>query len=415
MKRKLFNIENISERTLIHFCMESDDTALLLRLLDILGRDVNIIVDGGSLLQHAIQNSAWNIAESLMKYPLFERKISREDALSHIEKKMLDIQESKRKQQQQGAHRKEKNGLESNCNMFIKAMAINGNSLLGDGSTLLIRAAEQCFVDTFESLLNDPEVDANLRDANNRHVLTVEDLDTRLLRIIKDSGKVDVNSQDKDGKTPIMTLIEEGRFESVQTIIAAFPQFDSNVKDNNGMTAFDYVRSYGSKVEIPPNSTLKRAIAILARKEDKKLGRKRPGVKASVQPSKQTPEPASDKVDPDLSYKMALKHERENNFEEAAKHYKAAADKGHSKAQCNYGCFLEDGKGVSQSFTEAVRYYKMSADQGNTTGMCNYGCCLETGKGIEKNLDEAIKYYKLSAGKGNKYGKMNLERLQIRE
>ncbi|MBR6891777.1 MAG: sel1 repeat family protein [Bacteroidaceae bacterium] len=55
----------------------------------------------------------------------------------------------------------------------------------------------------------------------------------------------------------------------------------------------------------------------------------------------------------------------EQNYDEAARWYKMAADKGYSDAMYYLGTHYMDGDGVSQSTDEAIRLWKAAAEQGN--------------------------------------------------
>ena len=54
------------------------------------------------------------------------------------------------------------------------------------------------------------------------------------------------------------------------------------------------------------------------------------------------------------------------DFIEAVKWFRLAADQGHADAQTNLGICYAKGEGVTQDFTEAVRWFGLAADQGHT-------------------------------------------------
>jgi len=52
------------------------------------------------------------------------------------------------------------------------------------------------------------------------------------------------------------------------------------------------------------------------------------------------------------------------NYSEALKWYRKAADQGLAKAQFQLGLIYEQGLGVQQDSTEASKWYQKAADQG---------------------------------------------------
>ena len=53
------------------------------------------------------------------------------------------------------------------------------------------------------------------------------------------------------------------------------------------------------------------------------------------------------------------------SYEEAARLYSAAVEKGYANAEFNLGLLHEDGLGVEQSAPEALRLYTLAAEQGD--------------------------------------------------
>ena len=54
----------------------------------------------------------------------------------------------------------------------------------------------------------------------------------------------------------------------------------------------------------------------------------------------------------------------ENDFNEAAKWFRAAAEQGHMYAQFNLGSSYANGDGVPQDKVEAAKWYRKAAEQG---------------------------------------------------
>ena len=101
------------------------------------------------------------------------------------------------------------------------------------------------------------------------------------------------------------------------------------------------------------------------------------------------------------------------DYYEAVKWYRKAAEQGDATAQNNLGTCYEKGRGVTQDYNEAVKWYRKAAEQGNANAMSWMGYIFENGKGVTKNLQEAIRWYKLGTEKGEDFSKKALERLGV--
>ena len=63
----------------------------------------------------------------------------------------------------------------------------------------------------------------------------------------------------------------------------------------------------------------------------------------------------------------------------------------------NYFC----GNGVTQNYAEAVKCWRVAAEQGDTGSQTSLGECYENGFGVEIDFTEAIKWYRKAAERGN--------------
>lgn len=91
----------------------------------------------------------------------------------------------------------------------------------------------------------------------------------------------------------------------------------------------------------------------------------------------------------------------QNNFTEAFRVYKQAADDGNSEAQNWVGLLYDQGKGVGEDQTEATDWYRKSAEQGNPFGQYNLGAQYYNGEGIEQDYKQAFDWYTKAAEQGN--------------
>ena len=99
-------------------------------------------------------------------------------------------------------------------------------------------------------------------------------------------------------------------------------------------------------------------------------------------------------------YNTGVRYYNEQNYIEAVKWYRKAAEQGHSEAQTNLGFCYDQGHGVAQSYSEAVYWYQKAAEQGEKYAQNNLGICYENGFGVTKNYAEAAKWYKKAVDNG---------------
>jgi TPR repeat protein len=60
-----------------------------------------------------------------------------------------------------------------------------------------------------------------------------------------------------------------------------------------------------------------------------------------------------------------------------------------------------DGRGVAQDYAEAVRWYRKAAEQGDATAQFNLGAMCGTGQGVAQDYAEAVRWYRKAAEQGN--------------
>lgn len=104
----------------------------------------------------------------------------------------------------------------------------------------------------------------------------------------------------------------------------------------------------------------------------------------------------------------AEKYSAEQNFAEAAKLWKMAAEQGDAEAQDNLGSCYEYGNGVAQDYAEAYKWYSKAAEQGNANAQYDLGFCYEYGNGVAQDYTEAYKWYKEAAEQGHDLAQCDL-------
>ena len=74
------------------------------------------------------------------------------------------------------------------------------------------------------------------------------------------------------------------------------------------------------------------------------------------------------------------------DYAEAVKWYRLAADQGYASAQSNLGIMYDEGRGVPQDYAEAVKWYRLAADQGDADAQINLGSMYANGQGRPAGL-----------------------------
>ena len=59
-----------------------------------------------------------------------------------------------------------------------------------------------------------------------------------------------------------------------------------------------------------------------------------------------------------------------------------------------------NGDGVPQDYKEAVKWYRLAAEQGYADAQYNLGLMYSNGEGVPQDYKEAVKWYRLAAEQG---------------
>ncbi len=98
----------------------------------------------------------------------------------------------------------------------------------------------------------------------------------------------------------------------------------------------------------------------------------------------------------------------EQDYMEATKWYRKAAEQGHAQAQTNLGVVYANGEGVEQDYMEAVKWYRKAAEQGHALAQTNLGSKYAKGEGVEQDFVEAFNWYCQAADQGLAQAQNNL-------
>ena len=101
-----------------------------------------------------------------------------------------------------------------------------------------------------------------------------------------------------------------------------------------------------------------------------------------------------------LGYMYAEGQGVTQDYDRALIWYRRAAGQGYPASQTNIGYLYEYGHGVTQNYAEAVKWYRKSAEQGHARAQCNLGLAYDNGRGVSQDYAEAVKWYRKSAEQG---------------
>ena len=88
-------------------------------------------------------------------------------------------------------------------------------------------------------------------------------------------------------------------------------------------------------------------------------------------------------------------------YEAAFPKLKAAAEKGHKKAQYRLGRCYDKGNGVEEDNVQAFEWYLKSAEQGYAKAQYQVGKSYKNGEGVDKDIDKAFEYFTKAAKQDN--------------
>jgi hypothetical protein len=88
-------------------------------------------------------------------------------------------------------------------------------------------------------------------------------------------------------------------------------------------------------------------------------------------------------------------------YKEAVPKLKAAAEKGHRKAQYRLGRCYDKGHGVTENDVQAFKWYSKSAAQEYAKAQYAVGKCYKDGKGVEKDRKKAVAWFSKAAKQDN--------------
>lgn len=96
------------------------------------------------------------------------------------------------------------------------------------------------------------------------------------------------------------------------------------------------------------------------------------------------------------------------DFAEAARWSRRAAEQGSRVGQCNLGVAYREGKGLQKDDVEAARWFRMAAEQGAAIAQSNLALMYLRGEGVQKDSGEGMRWYQMAAQQGDAVAQRNL-------
>ncbi len=85
------------------------------------------------------------------------------------------------------------------------------------------------------------------------------------------------------------------------------------------------------------------------------------------------------------------------DYAEAVKWYRKAAEQGATEAQNSLGFMYYKGRGVPQDYAEAVKWFRKAAGQGHSRAQSNLGLMYIQGIGVPQDYVQAYMWFNLAA------------------
>jgi len=109
----------------------------------------------------------------------------------------------------------------------------------------------------------------------------------------------------------------------------------------------------------------------------------------------------ADSGDANSQYHLGLRYQTGNgvgnDFAEAVKWFRKAAEQNYAPALNDLGLAYIKGNGVAEDHVEAVKWFRKAAEQGRRGSQYNLGLCYANGEGVGRDLVEAVKWFRKAA------------------
>jgi Sel1 repeat len=99
-------------------------------------------------------------------------------------------------------------------------------------------------------------------------------------------------------------------------------------------------------------------------------------------------------------FKLGLKCYSIEDYKEAVKWFRKAAEQGQTDAQYSLGECYYEGNGIARDDKEAVKWFRKAAEQGQADAQYSLGECYYEGNGVARDNIEAFKWFRKAAEQG---------------
>jgi TPR repeat protein len=127
----------------------------------------------------------------------------------------------------------------------------------------------------------------------------------------------------------------------------------------------------------------------------------------SAQPSASTSAPPALTSVHD-AYRKGKEFAGQQNFPEALRWYRVAANQGDADAQLALGNLYAQGEGVQQDYGAALLWFRKAAEQGNSEAEDSLGAFYFFGMGVAQDYSEAMRWLRKAAAQGNEVAERNI-------
>ena len=115
--------------------------------------------------------------------------------------------------------------------------------------------------------------------------------------------------------------------------------------------------------------------------------------------------------DAETQYVLGIFFDDGEEYEEAVKWSRKAAEQGYAEAQFFLGRSYALGQGVPQDYAEAARWFRKAAEQGHAEAQFFLGVMYDNGDGVPQDYAEAARWYRKAAEQGHAKAQEALRRL----
>ena len=124
-------------------------------------------------------------------------------------------------------------------------------------------------------------------------------------------------------------------------------------------------------------------------------------------------EEEAERGDAVTQYRLGSQYERwAQDYVEALKWYRKAAERGYFEAQFELGEMYANGKGVAKDDVEALKWYRKAAEQRYATQFNHLGAMYYDGEGAPEDAAEAVEWYRKLTEQGS-HGRELIQRAQF--